>query len=477
MESPQDSPTPSPAAGTPENRHDIRQRWGADRDRLLMVAGYADALTDAIRLVDRAFGEADTLVTDARREAEAIRAEAQRAADAVTGGLHSEVASLQSEVERLQAEIAQLESKRSVAKAMTAFDPAPPAVRAAPRGYHFGRELPRAAEPVDPLATFDLHPAGAPSGRRGVLARRAGIASVVIAVGAAAVWLVGMRAAPGRFARVASTALPSSGPAPTPTSSRSLPSTPPPAASAPEAPASAPAAVSVSIRAARPSWIRTGVDGVFDHGGFIAAGQQRVITGTREVEVRTGDGGALLVAVNGGPETVLGSNGADATKKWSLGGPEQPSHEAPPASSARAGDAAPSAGRSAVATMGVDSQPPASGPPRDQITAAEGRWFDAWYRSDDAALRTLQTTEFELVDQRPAAARPGRGVRVERAVRALQVDTWGDHAAASGVMIERVREGAARDLTSVFAETWVHRDGRWQLMGLRLTTPGETAAR
>jgi len=89
----------------------------------------------------------------------------------------------------------------------------------------------------------------------------------------------------------------------------------------------------------------------------------------------------------------------------------------------------------------------------------------------------VQTSEFELVDQRPRSGRPARGVPVERNVRSLQVDTWGDHAAVSGVMTERVRDGAPRELTSVFAETWVQRDGRWQLMGLRLTTPGETSTR
>ncbi len=153
MESPLRPLTPSPVAPVPDSSHDIRRRWGADRERLLTVAGYADALTEAIQLVDRAFDEAGAVLGDAQREAGAIRdgakheaeairedakhdadailEDAERTADAATVDLRSEVARLESEIESLQADIARLEAKRTVAAAMTAFDPAPaPAPRA-----------------------------------------------------------------------------------------------------------------------------------------------------------------------------------------------------------------------------------------------------------------------------------------------------------------------------------------------------------
>ncbi len=319
-------------------------------------------------------------------------------------------------------------------------------------------------------------PAASPvARRRREWPRLAAVALAILVLGGTATWLLRVRAS-SRPAPVAGTGLPASTVA-----ARLVPAprAPEPAA----APASSadrtsePTGMSVTIRAARPTWVRTGVDGVFDHGGFLAAGQQRVLTGTRAVEVRTGDGGALLAAANGEPEAPLGKNGVDATRKWSLGDP-RPSDPAPEASnSSSGGDAAPPAQHAPVATTGIEPPASPSVAPRDQIADAEGRWFEAWYRGDEVRLRAVQTAEFELVDQRPHTGRPGRGAAVERNVRSLQVDTWGDHAAASGVMIERVRDGAPRDLTSVFAETWVRRDGRWQLMGIRLTTPGETSTR
>jgi hypothetical protein len=40
-------------------------------------------------------------------------------------------------------------------------------------------------------------------------------------------------------------------------------------------------------------------------------------------------------------------------------------------------------------------------------------------------------------------------------------------------MAERVSSGDGREVLSLFAETWVRREGRWQLLGLRLNTPAE----
>ena len=62
---------------------------------------------------------------------------------------------------------------------------------------------------------------------------------------------------------------------------------------------------------------------------------------------------------------------------------------------------------------------------------------------------------------------------MERTVRNLAVDIWGGGAVITGLMTERPKGGSATDaaVESRFVETWIQRDGRWQMLGLRLLPP------
>jgi hypothetical protein len=486
-------------------RHDAsepHERWVADRERLLTIAGYAETLLEAVRRVDRAYEDARTVLADARREAERVRQDAARDAEHTTAKARGELA-------RLEFQITKLESKRHLIAVpnvgAAAVATAEPATLAA-----YPSESPAALRHVEPPAEHTPTVAHAPDAEVEVLAdeppeddvsahvrsirqlleeraeRReeplasppqrgvsstvaaAAVVCLVLAVGTTTWWLFGK---PGDEEIARAAAAPNAAPAvrTEPTTAAAEPS----AASEVTPPVSVPPEkVAVAIRAERATWVRTGSDGVLDRGGIMAAGQQRVVNGEREVEIRTGDGGALLVSVNGGPETRLGKNGADAVRRFARAG-QVPSDTNVGATASRDTEAVPAVDRESVATSGI-TDPPAgvSGNVRGEVTDADRRWFEARYAGADAALRALQAREFDLVDERRAADRPEPAARVEREIRSMQVDTWADHAAASGVMIEHVSGANPRDIMSIFAETWVKRDGRWQLMGVRLTTPG-----
>ena len=80
--------------------------------------------------------------------------------------------------------------------------------------------------------------------------------------------------------------------------------------------------------------------------------------------------------------------------------------------------------------------------------------------------------EFELKDDRTSRPTPGLA-SMERTVRNLAVDIWGGGAVITGSMTERPKGGSATDaaLETSFVETWIQRDGRWQMLGLHLLPP------
>ncbi len=80
----------------------------------------------------------------------------------------------------------------------------------------------------------------------------------------------------------------------------------------------------------------------------------------------------------------------------------------------------------------------------------------------------IAAREFDLKDDRTARPTPGLA-NMERIVRNLAVDIWGGGAVVTGQMTERPKGGATTDaVDSSFVETWIQRDGRWQMLGLRL---------
>jgi hypothetical protein len=500
-----DVPTePSSDHAEPHRDPDRHEQWSADRGRLLTIAGYAEALVEAVHRIDRAYEEAAAVLAGARREAASIRADAEREAEHMTARAREELARLEFQITRLESTrrlkaegaagavpdvVTLVEHKsdatRQIHRTEPAFDTPPVTDSESSSLTNAAEDEPDESESVEDNVSTQVRsirrllqeradrrePEIAPPQRRVPVRAAFAAVAAVLALGAGAWWFGGERNGDSTRLASARQTAPTREADPRPVSAG------PPAAqpvdSAPAAPE--PVKISVAVKAARSTWVRTGSDGVLDRGRIMAAGQQQLITGEREVEVRTGDGGALLVSVNGGPETALGKNGVDVVKRFALaehGGASDASAGAP--TPPKQNDAVE---RTSVATSGT-TDPPAdpSRSVRDEIADADTRWFNARYSGADAVLRTLQARDFELLDQRHAGERPETGAGVERRIQSLQIDTWADHAAASGVMIEHVGGRTPQDIMSVFAETWVKRDGRWQLLGLRLTTPGGTAA-
>ena len=301
----------------------------------------------------------------------------------------------------------------------------------------------------------------------------------------------------------------------------------------------------MTVSARRRAWVRLGTDGTSGTSGFLQAGDKRVPTATREVNIHSGDAGALLVSVNGAPASPFGKDGAVLTRRLTAASDVAPSAQpapvatrgsAVPASGAKAAEvtrpplntalpnsaltstAPPSGGVKAATTPAAaplaPATPPASladatggadpaqavrGPAtardaagttpvattgrsdatavdpsgskltRTDLLQLEHAWFDAHYRGDHAAMGRIAAREFDLKDDRTSRPTPGI-TSMERTVRNLAVDIWGGGAVVTGLMSERPK-GAADAVESSFVETWIQRDGRWQMLGLRLLPP------
>jgi len=89
-------------------------------------------------------------------------------------------------------------------------------------------------------------------------------------------------------------------------------------------------------------------------------------------------------------------------------------------------------------------------------------------------MSRVAAREFDLKDDR--TARPPAGIAsMERVVRNLAVDIWGGGAVITGQMSERPKGASGTGaVESSFVETWIQRDGRWQMLGLRLLPPQPT---
>ena len=67
--------------------------------------------------------------------------------------------------------------------------------------------------------------------------------------------------------------------------------------------------VKVALEAVRPVWLRVEVDGKQTTARLVRAGEALNLRGAKNVVVRAGDAGALLIGVNGGAHTAFGRNG------------------------------------------------------------------------------------------------------------------------------------------------------------------------
>jgi hypothetical protein len=244
----------------------------------------------------------------------------------------------------------------------------------------------------------------------------------------------------------------------------------------PAAPARAPLTITVTAR--RAVWLRLNADGAQETGRMLEAGARRAVSAEREVEMRAGDAGAILMSVNGGPPRPLGPDGAVRTRRITRDTPiasDSGSHAALPAAAATSGEHGRGSQPNEVATQpeparrSSPTDPAADADHQRQILAADRDWFDAHYRNDQSTAARLVTGDFRLVDERPAVNTTGAIGTPERTVRNVRVDVWNDGAVVSGQMAERITTATGQYVRhSRFSEVWIRRAGNWQMMGLRL---------
>ena len=225
------------------------------------------------------------------------------------------------------------------------------------------------------------------------------------------------------------------------------------------APAAAPPEVLPSrivLRTVRPVWMRIEVDGRNDVGHEYPEGAIAEFIPSREVVIRAGDAGAVLVSIGKEPPTVMGRGGQVITRRITVSEP-------PPA---KPGDARPPGAPAAT----IPANPPeAVGVTADQngeILAKHQRWLEAFVRGDRQALRALTTEGFSLRDERTApeiASRDGSAPQVSD----VQIDVAGVGAVLTG-RLRTVVDGVAHE--SQLSEVWVRNSQQqWALMGVRIT--------
>ena len=251
--------------------------------------------------------------------------------------------------------------------------------------------------------------------------------------------------------------------------------------------------LSLSLEVRRPAWLRVNVDGEADLGRTYQQGERRTIQATREILLRAGDAGAVLVSLGGGAPVPLGPDGQVRTRRFAREGapavdqagqgptPTQVSEVRPLAQPVAAGTE-PNEPPSATATHGTAApinateQPERAAATPDHAAAAEReilerhqRWFDAFERGDRATMASLVSDNFSLVDQRPERA-PGASGRVERTIHDLRVQVTADIGAVlSGRIAETTTaDDAPATTVAMLSEVWIRRGEEWQLVSVRM---------
>jgi hypothetical protein len=382
------------------------------------------------------FDARNEAITDARREVREVLLEAQ-----------SELVALSAEARELRARIARrLEPQHEFPLEQPAVAEATPREeQAIDQAMEFApaEEADAAdARPIDTVvesAPAAYAPLASPS--RTWIAAAAGIAFAV--AGASVVYFAGG-------------AKPSATPS-APVALTTKPKAAPQAASTTTAAAAPTSGVTLSMQVRRPVWIRTTIDGRADSGRVFNVGETRTIRASRDVVLRAGDAGAVLVALSGGKPEPLGVDGQVANRRF--GAPVPPPPARPPqlqaaATAARTPGGSPSNGAD-VGTTGVrDARSragaapanalvsPAATPGSDverEILRATQRWFEAYFEGDRSQMAEIATADFSLQDQRSDGQRlPPTQSGVERRMQQVRIELAGEGAVMSGRLTERV---------------------------------------
>jgi hypothetical protein len=245
----------------------------------------------------------------------------------------------------------------------------------------------------------------------------------------------------------------------------------------------------VVVQTIRPVWMRLTVDDGVDAGRMYPAGAIEALNPSRDISIRAGDAGAVLVAVDGAAPMPLGQTGQVLTRRITTGAPQASSPSAPipgvipaPAETSNAASivAVPSAEElrpnsavpivrpsEASVTPPAANVPAAADPQHAEILDRHERWLDAQKRGDRASLQTLTAESFSLRDERPGQDSRNAGAASDWLVSDVRIDIAG----VGAVLTARLRSVIAGvPNESLLSEVWVRDDQRrWALMGVRIT--------
>ncbi len=286
-------------------------------------------------------------------------------------------------------------------------------------------------------------------------------------------------------------------------------------------------ALSLNVTARRSAWVRVTSDGRVTTERILRQGETERISAAREISIRAGDGGAVMVSVNGQQPVALGREGEVITRRFPAESPRQQPASPPPATStptnpmatstrpatapsAPAASPAPAqavgnAPSRAVDTPAVTAPPPAAivlppvnqpaaaatarppataaeRPPapapaptaaslEDTMTSQAVRWLDAYYRQDRATMASI-SPQVTITDDRGDKERLPRGLNgVQRSLNDVNFRQFGSEAMLTARMTERMENtnaGQMASAVSFISHTWTQRNGAWQLYAVRI---------
>ena len=294
---------------------------------------------------------------------------------------------------------------------------------------------------------------------------------------------------------------------------------------------SRPGSLSMNVAVKRNSWMRVTVDGQVTAERLFRAGETQQLRAFREVSIRAGDAGAVMVSVDGRQAAALGREGEVLTRRFSAETPRPRPTAPPPAPSVKPNPqvtvAQASPPRPAVisaprpsTTASLPSPPPRApetqpiaappaaavitppvtqpvttaarpaaaptdrpmvvpSPPtaatqrslQDSLTSVAMRWLDAYYRQDRATMASI-SAQVNVADDRSDRERLPRGLTgVQRSLDDVNFSVVTTEAMLTARMTERMENSAAGQMAT--AVTFIHlmwsqRNGSWQLHSVRM---------
>jgi hypothetical protein len=285
----------------------------------------------------------------------------------------------------------------------------------------------------------------------------------------------------------------------------------------PVASAKSNAAVALLLEARRSVWIRATIDGRSDAGRVYETGEKKLLEGNREVSLRVGDGGAVLLSLNGKQAQPAGRGGEVVTRRFvpderrpAVDPPSPPTTAStaglsstagsvaaspkPPASSPDVSPAVPPPAVAPRSSPPLLTPAPASpsvakqaGPPtpalqaRPQtdaakpevsaaLTTAALRWLDSYYKQDGANAQSAITRNATITDERKAGERLAGGLpNVRRNLERVTFQVVGESAILTARMTEQADiAGEQRQSATWISQIWIRDRSEWRLMDVRL---------